>query len=103
MNIAPNAPALRSHVSDARNAQRRVAVGYQHLASGRGLPALIIEDPQDQYGVRIIYTRKQPTSDPINVVLHHAKQLAVDVLPQDAYFRDRAEALAKLRGLPLTS
>jgi hypothetical protein len=33
----------------------------------------------------------------MSVVLHHAKQLAVDVLPQDAYFRDRAEALIKLR------
>jgi hypothetical protein len=101
MNIAPNSPALRLHVSDARNSQVRVAMGYQHLASGRGLPALIIEDPQAACGVRIIYTRKQPTSDPIAVVQHHAKQLAINVLPQDAYFRDRAEALAKLRGLPL--
>jgi hypothetical protein len=99
MIIAPSAPALRSHISNARNAQLRVAIGYQHLASGRGLPALIIEDPQAPCGVRIVYTRKQPTSDPINVVMHHAKQLAVEVLPQDAYFRDRAEALAKLRGL----
>lgn len=100
MVVAPNGSVLRSHVSDAKQAQRRIAIGYQHLASGRGLPALIIEDPQDKTGVRIIYTRKQPTSDPINVVVHHAKQLAIDVLPQDAYFRDRAEALAKLRGLP---
>lgn len=100
MVVAPNAPALRSHVADARTAQRRIAIGYQHLASGRGLPALIIEDPQAACGVRIIYTRKQPTSDPIDVVQHHARQLAVDVLPQDAYFRDRAEALAKLRHLP---
>lgn len=99
MIVAPGSPALRVHVSDARNAQLRVAIGYQHLASGRGLPALIIEDPQVAGGVRIIYTRKQPTSDPINVVLHHARQLAIDVLPQDAYFRDRAEALAKLRYL----
>ena len=99
MIIAPSAPALRSHISTARNAQLRVAIGYQHLASGRGLPALIIEDPQSPSGVRIVYTRKQPTSDPINVVMHHARQLAVEVLPQDAYFRDRAEALAKLRGL----
>jgi hypothetical protein len=99
MIIAPSAPALRSHISTARNAQLRVAIGYQHLASGRGLPALIIEDPQAPCGVRIVYTRKQPTSDPINVVMHHAKQLAVEVLPQDAYFRDRAEALTKLRGL----
>ena len=96
MIIAPSAPALRSHITDARNAQLRVAIGYQHLASGRGLPALIIEDPQAPCGVRIVYTRKQPTSDPINVVMHHAKQLAVEILPQDAYFRDRAEALAKL-------
>ncbi len=100
MIVAPSAPALRSHISSARTAQLRVAIGYQHLASGRGLPALIIEDPQEPYGVRIVYTRKQPTSDPISVVMHHAKQLAVDVLPQDAYFRDRAEALAKLRGMP---
>lgn len=99
MIVAPNGSALRSHVTDARNAQLRIAVGYQHLASGRGLPALIIEDPQSSCGVRIIYTRKQPTSDPLTVVQHHAKQLAVEVLPQDAYFRDRAEALAKLRGL----
>lgn len=97
MVIAPNGAVLRAHVADARQAQLRIAVGYQHLASGRGLPALIIEDPQDTCGVRIIYTRKQPTSDPINVVQHHAKKLAVDILPQDAYFRDRAEALAKLR------
>lgn len=102
MIIAPNGSALRTHVSDAKQAQRRVAIGYQHLASGRGLPALIIEDPQEACGVRIIYTRKQPTSDPINVVVHHARQLSVDILPQDAYFRDRAEALAKLRGLPQT-
>ncbi len=102
MNIAPSAPVLRSHISSARDAQLRVAIGYQHLASGRGLPALIIEDPQAPCGVRIVYTRKQPTSDPISVVLHHAKQLAIDVLPQDAYFRDRAEALAKLRGIPQT-
>jgi hypothetical protein len=97
MIVAPSAPALRSHISDARTSQRRVAIGYQHLASGRGLPALIIEDPLAPCGVRIVYTRKQPTSDPMSVVLHHAKQLAVDVLPQDAYFRDRAEALVKLR------
>lgn len=100
MIVAPNGPALRTRVSDARNSQLRIAVGYQLLASGRGLPALIIEDPQSPSGIQVIYTRKQPTSDPINVVLHHAKQLAVDILPQDAYFRDRAEALAKLRGLP---
>lgn len=100
MVIAPNGSALRSHVSDARSAQLRIAVGYQLLASGRGLPALVIEDPRSPSGIQVIYTRKQPTSDPINVVAHHAKQLAVDILPQDAYFRDRAEALAKLRRLP---
>lgn len=99
MVVAPNGASLRAHVSDARQSQLRVAIGYQHLASGRGLPALIIEDPRDRCGVRIIYTRKQPTSDPVTVVLHHARLLAVDVLPQDAYFRDRAEALAKLRAL----
>ncbi len=100
MFVAPNGSALRSQVSAARDAQLRIAIGYQLLASGRGLPALIIEDPHSSCGIRVVYTRKQPTSDPINVVLHHAKQLAVAILPQDAYFRDRAEALAKLRGLP---
>ncbi len=96
MFVAPTGPALRAYVSEARAAQRRVAIGYQHLASGRGLPALIIEDPQSPQGVRIVYTRKHPTSEPLSVVQHHAKQLAIDVLPQDAYFRDRAEARAKL-------
>jgi hypothetical protein len=96
MFVAPTGPALRTYVSDARSAQLRVAIGYQHLASGRGLPALIIEDPSSPHGVRIVYTRKHPTSEPLSVVEHHARQLAVDVLPQDAYFRDRAEAFAKL-------
>jgi hypothetical protein len=100
MTVAPSGPALRSHVHDARSANLRIAVGYQLLASGRGLPAIVIEDPQAPNGIRVIYTRKQPSSDPINIVNHHAKQLAIDILPQDAYFRDRAEALAKLRGLP---
>jgi|GEM_PF-6144612 len=99
MITAPSVPALRTYVSDARTAQLRVAIGYQLLASGRGLPALVIEDPQVACGIRVVYTRKQPTSDPLSVVLHHAKQLAIDILPQDAYFRDRAEALAKLQGI----